>query len=212
MLYPAPTYIMEGDTPSWLGLLGNGLGWTESPADGGWGGRYKREQPAGETRPIWTNDNRDTRDTVTLDDGTMKTSDQATVWRWRVHFQNDFAARMDWCVADTYGKANHNPIAVLNGDHTTDVIHIAGKVGMSVALSATGTSDPDRNNVNVTWWIYNESGSVKGATLSKTHGLQTDVQLSGVKEAGQLHVILQAEDDGTPPLFAYRRAVVDVTP
>jgi len=27
-----------------------------------------------------------------------------------------------------------------------------------------------------------------------------------------LHVILQAKDDGTPLLFAYRRAIVEVTP
>ena len=36
------------------------------------------------------------------------------VWRWRTAFQNDFAARMTWSVAD-YAHANHNPIAVVNG-------------------------------------------------------------------------------------------------
>jgi hypothetical protein len=34
-------YIMEGDTPSFLGLINNGLGWSISPAMGGWGGRYE---------------------------------------------------------------------------------------------------------------------------------------------------------------------------
>lgn len=39
-LYPRLEYIMEGDTPWFLGLINNGLGWAESPAWGGWGGRY----------------------------------------------------------------------------------------------------------------------------------------------------------------------------
>ena len=36
--YPRLSFIMEGDTPSFLGLINNGLGWSESPAYGGWGG------------------------------------------------------------------------------------------------------------------------------------------------------------------------------
>jgi len=39
-LYPKLEYIMEGDTPSFLGLIGNGLGSRISPSYGGWGGRY----------------------------------------------------------------------------------------------------------------------------------------------------------------------------
>jgi hypothetical protein len=211
-LYPRLKYIMEGDTPTFLGFINNGLGWQVSPAYGGWGGRYVLEQPAGETRPIWTNNNQTTRDSVPLEDGTIATSDQATIWRWREQYQNDFAARMNWCVADDFSKANHNPIAVLNGDRSTGVINISAKAGSTVALSAAGTSDPDGNNVHVIWWIYQEASSVEGATLSKSEGLQTDVHLPSGAGAGDLHVILQAEDDGVPPLFAYRRAVIQVTP
>lgn len=39
--YPDIAYIMEGDTPSFLGLLQNGLNAPEHPEWGGWGGRYK---------------------------------------------------------------------------------------------------------------------------------------------------------------------------
>jgi hypothetical protein len=116
-LYPPLKYIMEGDTPSFLGLINNGLGWSVSPAYGGWGGRYVLYQPSGEPRKIWSN-NSDSRDTVTADNGQTVTSDQATIWRWREQYQNDFAARMNWCVTTDFTNANHNPIAVLNGDHT----------------------------------------------------------------------------------------------
>jgi len=40
------------------------------------------------------------------------TSAQATIWRWREAYQHDFAAHMDWCIADTFEKANHNSVAL----------------------------------------------------------------------------------------------------
>jgi len=210
-LYPRLTYLMEGDTPSFLGLINRGLGWEESPAFGGWGGRYALYQSYGETRPIWTN-NRDSRDTVVAQDGRTYTSDQATLWRWREHFQNDFAARMNWCVAANFAAANHNPVPVLNGDKTTAVLHLDARAGSVVRLSAEGTRDPDGNKVAVSWWIYSEAGTVTDASLSATTGKQTEVTLPLVQNPGTVHVILQVQDDGTPSLFSYRRAVIAVSP
>lgn len=210
-LYPKLAYIMEGDTPTFLGLIDHGLGWSESPAYGGWGGRYALLQPEGETRAIWTNNNANTRDAVTVEDGHVETSDQATIWRWREHFQYDFAARMNWCIAEEFAKANHNPIAVLNGDRTKKVLTVPAKSGSTVRLSADGTNDPDGNKTQVTWWIYQEAGTVAGATLSAAEGLKTEVHIPKVAKPGTLHVILQVEDDGEPHLVAYRRAILNVT-
>jgi hypothetical protein len=212
-LYPKVRFIMEGDTPSFLGLVNNGLGWHVSPAYGGWGGRYVIDQPAGEPRPIWTNNNKDSRDAVKIPDGKVETSDFATIWRWREHYQHDFAARMNWCVADEYKKANHNPMAVINGDRSKRVLSLSAKGGSAVKLSAEGSSDPDGNSLKFSWWFYAEAGSVKtGVNLSKTDGTTTEVMLPKVTEPGNVHVILQVEDDGTPKLWAYRRAVIAVTP
>ena len=210
-LYPPLKYIMEGDTPSFLGLINNGLGWSVSPAYGGWGGRYVFYKPSGEPRKIWTN-NSDARDTIAADNGQIVTSEQATIWRWREQFQNDFAARMNWCVADNFTNANHNPIAILNGDRTKNVLTISATNGAMISLSAEGTSDPDGNSVHATWWIYSEAGTISSATLSAADGLKTEVHLPQIKRAAKLHVILQVEDDGEPHLFAYRRAIIEVTP
>jgi hypothetical protein len=210
-LYPRLAYIMEGDTPSFLGLIRNGLCWDENPAYGGWGGRYVFYRPSGESRAFWTN-NAESRDTVTADNGITETSDPATIWRWREHFQNDFAARMNWCIADTFAKANHNPQPVLNGDHTKNLVTIQAKSGEEVALSAEGTTDPDGDPVRVTWWIYQEAGTVRDATLSVAEGLRTSVRLPAATKTGTVHVILQAEDGGSPHLFAYRRAILEVIP
>ncbi len=210
-LYPRLQYIMEGDTPSFLGLIDRGLGWDVSPAYGGWGGRYALFQPAGETRPIWT-DIADTRDRVEVEPGRAETSNQATVWRWREAFQNDFAGRMDWCVADDFRKANHNPRPALNGDRSTGVVMISAKSGSTVKLTAEGT-DPgdDGQNVTVSWWSYREAGTLADVSLTRADGFDTEVKLPAGK-AGTAHVILLAKDDGEPPLFAYRRIVVTAEP
>lgn len=207
-LYPKVAYIMEGDTPSFLGLIRNGLDSAHTPAWGGWGGRYVLYRATGETRPIWTN-NATSRDTVTIN-GQSVTSDPATVWRWREHFQHDFAARMDWCVANTFAQANHNPRPAVNGDLTRDTPTLVARPGSEIELSAAGTVDPDGHAVRLTWWIYPEAGTLDGATLTTSEGPTTTVRLPAAGRNGTVHVILQAEDDGAPHLFAYRRIVIEV--
>ena len=161
--YPFPCCIHEGDTPSFLGLIDNGLGSAMSPAYGGWGGRYVWRQPYGETRPFWTQggdsypgrDN--SRDTVTVEGGSY-TSDQATIWRWRRAFQHDFAARMDWTVKGA-GEANHNPQVVVNGRAGREPLVMDAEVGTPLTLDAAGTRDPDGHAVTLEWFHYPEAGS-----------------------------------------------------
>jgi hypothetical protein len=211
-LYPKLEYIMEGDTPSFLGLINNGLGWVNSPSYGGWGGRYVLYQASGESRLIWTNSH-DSRDRVKAADGQSECTDMATIWRWRKEFQHDFAARMDWCVASTYGQANHRPKAVLNGDTSQKIIEIKTKSGETVQLSAKGTLDPDKQNTNASWWIYAEAGTHEGEVkLTQNTGLETSFVTPTVKKTATIHVILQVEDTGTPSLTAYRRVIVTVEP
>ena len=211
-LYPKHKYIMEGDTPAFLGLIDNGLGWHVSPEYGGWGGRYVRYRCYGETRPIWTNSDK-SRDTVTADDGRAYTSDQATVWRWREHFQHDFAARMDWCVAGEYRGANHNPVAVLNGDASKRVVELRARAGETVRLSAAGSGDPDGDRLTTTWFVYREAGSYAGQVgLAAAAGGETSFAAPAVDRPRTVHVILQVADGGSPSLFSYRRAVVTIEP
>jgi hypothetical protein len=211
-LYPKTAYIMEGDTPSFLGLINNGLGWHRSPSFGGWGGRYLLYQSYAENRPIWTN-NQDSRDTVAAEDGRQHTSDQASIWRWREAYQHDFAARMDWCVADHYAKANHNPIAVLNSDTTKRVLELKARPGETVRFSAAGSKDPDGDKIEAGWFVYREAGTYSGEIkLSATSGEQTSFTAPPTKQPAAIHLILQLKDSGTPALFSYRRAVVNIQP
>ncbi len=206
-LYPLRTWtqpnphgvLKEGDTPAWFFFLANGLSDPAHPEWGGWGGRYERGSGS-----LF----RDARDTV----GPV-TDARATVWRWREHFQNDFAARMDWCVTADFKQANHSPVAVLNGDKTRHVVEITAKPGDTVWLSAEGSRDPDGNGVTARWWVYREAGSVREEVkLSETTGMGTSLIVPQISQPGTLHVILEVCDDGDPKLWAYRRVIVKIKP
>ncbi|MCW5963845.1 MAG: DUF1593 domain-containing protein [Bryobacterales bacterium] len=205
-LYPRVAYIMEGDTPSFLNLIQNGLGGDIEPSYGGWGGRYALRQSYGETRPIWTN----TRDTVTLPDGTSHTSNTATIWRWREHFQNDFAARMDWCVKPR-SEANHNPIAAVNGQPGKGVIRLKAQPRERIKLSAAASSDPDGHALTYRWYPYPEAGTYRGAlTIQDAHTADATIDIPPDARPGVAHVILEVKDNGSPNLWSYRRVIIDI--
>lgn len=201
-------YIMEGDTPSFLGLINNGLAWYKSPAYGGWGGRYEFYQSYAEADKIWTSSIR-SQDEITLADGTRTASNQATIWRWREAYQHDFAARMDWNIADNFKAANHNPIVSLNGNVGKSVATGIVGNGEKVSLSATGTRDPDGDQLSFKWFVYKEAGGFEGdIELNSANSQEVSFTMPKLNEGEKLHIILEVKDSGEPSLFAYRRIIL----
>ena len=169
-LHYGMAFIMEGDTPSFLGLTNNGLNSYRNPSWGGWGGRYVHRTPYGETHPIWSQGGDiyqrvTSEDSVAGIDGKTYVSDQATVWRWREAFQHDFAARMDWTIKPHAG-ANHNPLVTVNGETGTAPIVIDAEVGTAVNLDAGGSRDPDGRALSYKWFHYPEAGFVPGQGMA----------------------------------------------
>ncbi len=202
-------YIMEGDTPSFFGLINNGLGWYISPAYGGWGGRYEFYRSYAEKGKIWTS-SVNTQDEIRLPDGRTEASNQATIWRWRQAYQHDFAARMDWNVAETYKSANHNPIIMLNGNEGKALALGKVEAGKTVRLSAKGTFDPDGDQLRYKWWVYREAGNFNGKLeFHNPHGEELVFEMPKLNSGQELHIILEVEDSGEPSLFSYRRIVLN---
>lgn len=211
-LYPMTKFLMEGDTPSFLYLIDNGLGDPEHPDWGSWGGRYELYTPRmrkwfaePETRPFWTN----AEDEVVGADGEWHTSNQATVWRWRSAYQNDFAARMDWTVMPR-AQANHPPAARL-----AHADRLRARSGERIRFSAAGSSDPDGDALSYEWIYYREPGSFatnRPLTIDNAKAPDASLVAPKVSKPETIHVVLAVTDGGAPPLTRYRRVIVTVYP
>jgi len=134
-----------------------------------------------------------------------------SIQRWRTAYQNAFEARMDWCVKPFDG-ANHEPAAALNGDTGIGVLRIRTDPGAEVKLSAAGSSDPDGNRLSYRWWTYVEAGTYWAEAPIRGAG-ECDAVVTVPQDASgrTVHIILEATDDGRPPLTAYRRAILEAS-
>lgn len=213
-MYPEWEYIMEGDTPSFMNLINNGLASHLNPSFGGWGGRYYFKQTYADAGPFWQN----TRDFVLTSDGRVHVSNTATIWRWRQDFQLDFAARMDWCVKDR-DEANHNPIASVNGDDSKEPLRIKVKPGQVLRLSAEDSLDPDGDEIGIRWFHYGEAErdlpNIRSLFSVPIEDANTEICTVRVPEklprdTTSIHIILDVVDSGEPSLHAYRRIILEV--
>jgi len=189
--------VKEGDTPSFLYLVPNGLSDPAHPEWGNWGGRFQRRGPGQQFVSV-----------PDLCDG--KPDMLYPVRRWRSAYQNEFQARMDWCVKPVT-QANHAPVAVLNGDPTQRVLEIETSPGATLRLSAAGSSDSDGHSLSFRWWTYIEAGTYPAApTIQGARDQVATVTIPTDASGHSIHVILEVTDTGQPPLVAYRRAILKV--
>ncbi|MGK9476431.1 nucleoside hydrolase-like domain-containing protein [Melioribacter sp. OK-6-Me] len=228
-LYPDVSYGMEGDTPSWLMLIPNGLNVPEHPDWGGWGGRYEFYKPIfdstqkgvsglpkkPETRKIWTNAvdcfspylHSEYGRTIKLYEKTF-CDNKVTLWRWRDDFQNDFVARMDWCVK-SYKEANHPPVPILK--HPENITVNSGEY---FTLDAADSYDPDGDNIGFLWFNYPEASSYKKFVKieSAENASRVYIKAPEVNKEETVHFILKVTDKGKPNLTRYKRIIVNVKP
>lgn len=212
----------EGDSPSFIYTIPTGLRSLESPAYGGWGGRYTnvRENtwldpvpepdytyPEGRwyTRTAWGRNYM--RNEYPKNQDLMEEYFKP-ITRWTDALQNDFAARADWCVK-TYDEANHPPIVKLN--HKLD---LTAKPGEKLPLSAQGTYDPDNNELIYKWWYYKEASDYTGNIEIETNDSKNATLLipKDVTEKTTLHIICEVKDNGIPQLTRYRRVIITIVP
>jgi hypothetical protein len=188
-LYPQ-TYISEGDSPAYFYTMFNGLRNYENPTYGGWGGRFVK-------LPNFANGYTDASD----DSDILK-----SMSRWVKQVNNDFEARLDWCVAEKYSDANHAPIIKFNGNTDLTV-----KPGQKVKLSAKGTKDPDGNKITYKWWQYKDAGTYDGTVaINNSSSDKLSITVPKENKQGTIHIILEVADNGKPQLVSYKRIILNV--
>ncbi|GJM33913.1 MAG: hypothetical protein DHS20C18_29140 [Saprospiraceae bacterium] len=210
----------EGDSPAFIFNINTGLRNMESPAYGGWGGRYINVRENTWLDPVPEPD-------YTYPEGRWYTN---TAWgrtymrdkypehldlmnkyfkpitHWADALQNDFASRADWCVKP-YEEANHPPVVELA--HALD---LKVRPGATVLLNAEKSGDPDGDQLMYKWWQYQEAGTYEGTIEIKNAGNQkASFQMPGNAPKGKtVHIICEVTDSGTPQLTRYQRLVVEI--
>jgi hypothetical protein len=202
-LYPTNTTHRqkEGDTMTFLYLVPNGLGEPDEPAWGSWAGRYGRRDGFAGAPYYWANQADNWQGTTNRDN---------TLRRWAVHLQNDFRARLDWCVKP-FDQANHPPQVVVNGLEDKEFLRLQAHAGSELKLDASASRDPDGDRLSYEWCVYPEPGTYRGpVTILGTNAAVSTVQIPADASGQTIHVVLTVTDNGQPPLTRYRRAVITV--
>ncbi len=187
--------IKEGDSPSFLSLVPNGLGDPSRLWAGSWGGRFEGH------------DNRFT-DVPDLDLPSASDPDprMSSVYRWRPAFQADFQARLDWCVLPPE-KANHPPVVRIDGPRERTV-----SPGSVVTLDARGSSDPEGKPLRVSWSLYPKSEETREVVLDDPESGMVHIKVPEADRRRTIPVLLMVEDRGQPPLTRYGRVFLTVEP
>ena len=190
-LYPQD-YISEGDSPAFFYTIKNGLRNYENPGYGGWGGRFEKTG-------LFENVYKDA-----VDGGDKKKSLRI----WIEDVNNDYEARMDWCVAENFEDANHKPIIQIKGEADRKVT-----LGKTVSLNASKTKDPDGDEISFKWWQYKDAGSYNGLVeLQNPKTTKLSFVAPQVSQPETIHIILQVTDNGSPVLNSYQRIIITVLP
>lgn len=189
--HPHKGFRSEGDSPAFMHQIEVGLRSLEHPGYGSWGGRFTREEPGS---AVWKG---------ARDGGDLG----KPIWRFAEAFQNDWAARADWCVRD-HEHANHPPQARVDG-----LLDRTARANERVELSAKPSSDPDGDSLTFTWWQYTDADTCEAVVDIAT---AQDGAVAGFvvpDEPGKTaHMILEVTDGGDPPLTRYQRVIVEIKP
>ena len=216
--------ISEGDSPSFLYSINNGLRSYEDPTYGGWGGRFYKV---------------DGYENVYRDTGFGELRE------WLENCMHDFETRLSWCYTPRREDANHAPEVTVEGSldftvHSGDTIHLRAKV-----------VDNDPINVDEMWKLYGDMWEQHGlkkadvkrlaaedpATAAARFGgttsnwyqyfggtypgkvdllFQPDGSLKvvapKVNRTETFHIVLEASDKAVPRLATYRRFIITVKP
>lgn len=197
-VYPKYKYGVEGDTPSFLHVLPNGLSNPLRPNQGSWGGYFECNIVPDNETSAYNNYKGRAKDI----------SRKYESYFYQAIF-NDFAARMDWAKE---GTGNRNPIVIVNGCKGTETITISPKTGKEILLNASKSFDPDGDKLTFNWWILPEAGTYSGAvTIMDADKEKARIKIPHDAAGKSIHVICEITDTGHPNLTSYRRIIIEAT-
>ena len=193
-VYPKFLWGVEGDTPSFLHVMPNGLNDPDDPTQVGWGGCHQFGiSPDGETF-AWTNWEQP-----------LKDISNAYEHKFYPDEFNDFAARMQW--ADT-GTGNVNPVVVIDGDKGLKPILLSPKRDKVLALDASRSYDSDGDDLTFNWWFQEFPDQTVYPTIDNPQANKVRITFPEDSDINTYQLICEVHDNGPFQLTAYRRILI----
>lgn len=184
---PKGTFLGEGDNPTFMNLLANGLRAYENGSYGGWGGKQITPGVG-----------------MGFPDPTQRETGPPFPNFWPAA-QIDFATRMQWSVTPKYEDANHEPVVHIEGP-----LDRTAKAGEKISLKAI-VSDSDHDTVSVRWWQFKTASYTGDVAITDAASLSIEVIVPKDARSGQtIHFILEATDRSLQPLTRYQRVIITV--
>ena len=195
---PKNSWLGEGDNPTFMNMLDNGLRAYEMGFYGGWGGRGTQSQN-------FSFNMSDTSQQAMA--AALNSTNQAgnNYPNFFTAAQNDFAARMKWSVTPKYAGANHEPLVKIEGP-----MNVLAAPGETIRLNGK-VSDPDKNKLSIKWWQFKAGTYPNDVSIQNANEEHCRVVIPKDAVAGQtIHLIFEATDDGVPSLTRYQRVIITV--
>ena len=195
--YPTYKWGVEGDTPSMLFVMPNGLNDPEDPRQAGWAGYHERGRCADSLTTAW---------------GCWTEQVRAISVGYKRRFYpdefSDFLARMQWAEK---GDGNRNPQVIIDRQKGRQPIYIDAKAGDTVLLDASKSADPDGDSLTFLWWQQPEIGTAK-SVIDLPNQPTATVHIPADARDTTIHIVCEVHDSGPFHLVAYRRIIIRVTP
>ena len=214
--YPTYKWGVEGDTPSFLYVMPNGLNDPEDPHQAGWAGYHERGICADSLTTAWTSWQEPLR-SISVGYKTRFYPDEL----------NDFMARMQWAAE---GRGNLNPYIVITPQvefvhpltyegasiampNDTITITVPPSVGkddvFTIRMDASKSFDPDGDGLVFHWWQQPEIGRTK-VTIDQSDQSIATLRIPAEAKDDTIHLICEVHDDGPFHLVAYRRVIISI--
>lgn len=199
------SWLGEGDDPTFMNMLNNGLRAYQKASYGGWGGVQRPGQPSRGLSALPSDTSRQALARALASMNRRRAGQKDAYPDFFPAAQRDFAARLSWSVSPRYQDANHPPAVRVEGP-----LELMVSAGETLKLHGEA-SDPDGNAVQLRWWQFHVGSYPGSVGLEHADSSQVTVRIPRDVRSGQtIQLILEGTDSGSPALTRYQRVVCRV--